>query len=219
MAQFFNFGSRAGKALIVVAHADDETIFMGGTLLKNKDWESYLYVLAYRNNQGSDKKQLLEVIKAYEAFGVNIELCENIMEIESNQEDQVVSKQDKDIRACIEGLSNWTKQQKEEIEPYIIFTHNMEGEYGHPQHKKVNQSVNELFDGNPIWEFIAPCATNVVPQPFKKDVAIIQLTQDNLDKKREIYSHYQTEQGNWINDLSKIMLYEFGSGPEIFTKD
>lgn len=216
MAEVFNFDSNIRKALIVVAHADDETIFMGGTILKNKDWEWYLYVLAYRNNKTFDKSQLDGVIKAYEALGIKIHLCKNIMEIESTQDDQVVGKQDIMIKNCIEGLYNYAK---EEIKPDIILTHNKEGEYGHPQHKKVNQYVNALFPGNTVWEFIAPCATNVVPQPFKKDVVIIQLNQDDLDKKRKIYSHYQTEQGNWINDLSKIMLYQFDSGPEVFTKD
>jgi predicted peroxiredoxin len=216
MAEVFNFDSNIRKALIVVAHADDETIFMGGTILKNKDWEWYLYVLAYRNNKDLDKSQLDGVIKAYQAFGVKIHLCKNIMEIESTQDDQVVGKQDIKIKDCIEGLNNYARG---EIKPDIILTHNKEGEYGHPQHKKVNQYVNTLFTGNTVWEFIAPCATNVVPQPFKKYVITIRLNQDDLDKKRKIYSHYQTEQSNWINHLSKIMLYQFGSGPEVFTKD
>ena len=214
MTEIFNFDSNIKKALIIVAHADDETIFMGGTILKNKNWEWCLYVLNYRNNKEVDKKQLDEVIKVYKEMGVKMNLCENIMEIESSQDDEVVNKQN--IRGGIEKLNEYAKKQ---IKPDIIFTHNKDGEYGHPQHKKVNQYANEFFKENVVWEFIAPGATNVVPQPFKKDIIIIQANQDDLDKKRKIYSHYKTEQGNWINDLSKIMLYQFGTGPEIFTKD
>ena len=135
------------------------------------------------------------------------------MKIESNQDDE------ENIKGCIEELKNWTSHKNKQIESYIIFTHNREGEYGHQQHKKVNKYVNELFPDNIVWEFISPCATNVVPQPFKKEVVIVKLNQGDLDKKRKIYSNYKTEQGNWINDLSMIMLYQFGSGPEIFTKD
>ena len=211
MTQSFDFDSDIKKALIIVAHADDETIFMGGTILKYKNWEWYLYVSAYRNNKDADKKQLDEVIKVYKGMGVKMNLCENIMKIESSQDDEVVNKQN--IKDEINKLA------QENIKPDITFTHNKDGEYGHPQHKKINQYANEFFKENVVWEFIAPGATNVVPQPFKKDIIIIQANQDDLDKKRKIYSHYKTEQGNWINDLSKIMLYQFGTGPEIFTKD
>lgn len=215
----FNFfdGSARRKALIIVAHADDETIFMGGTILLHKDWEWRLFCIAFRNNKEDDKKQLEEVLQIYKRLGVDIKLNSKGMVVESKQEDEEVKSQESLIEEAIKGLN--ADLQKESWPPDIVFTHNESGEYGHPQHKAAHRFVTGTFIGINIWEFISPCATNVVPQPFKSNVAIIKLNASDLTRKREIYSFYKTEQGNWINDLSKIMLYQFGSGPEIFTKD
>lgn len=192
------------NAAIIVAHPDDETIFCGGTLLNYPKWNWHIVCLTWNIVDDPRGTQFQRAMDMYKSYGVNISSFQCMGKI-----DQSLSQgENQNWKISISNLN---------LSPTIVLTHNVEGEYGHPHHKAVNRICNELFAN--VWEFICPGATNVAPQPFKANIATIPLSRDVLNKKVEVYNRsYTSELNNWWN-LSDLMLYEFKSGPEIFTQD
>ena len=57
------------NALVIVAHPDDETIWMGGTILKNKNWKWTILSLCRKNDADREPK-FMEVCSFYGAEGI-----------------------------------------------------------------------------------------------------------------------------------------------------
>lgn len=120
---------KSARALVVVAHPDDETIWMGGTIMKYPDWDWTIFSLC----RGDDKDRgpkFRRVAEFYHARPVITDLeDEGMMGITVS-----VPK----IEALI------TRRLKQRQFDYI-FTHGDNGEYGHPRHKGVNRAVKKLL--------------------------------------------------------------------------
>ena len=66
------------EALCIVAHPDDETIWVGGTILKNKDFNWTILSLCRKNDLGRAPK-FRKVCKFYKAKSIGIHLrCESV---------------------------------------------------------------------------------------------------------------------------------------------
>ena len=115
------------KALVIVAHCDDETLWMGGTLNRVPlDWT--IISITNDDTHGRDpqfhdncnrigaKSYIL-----HEKQGLNI----------SWSHEKVKQK----ILDIIGPKEEWS----------LIFTHNKNGEYGHFQHKEVHKIVKSMF--------------------------------------------------------------------------
>lgn len=193
------------NALLLVAHPDDETIFCGGTMLYYPKWNWQVVCMTWDENHPR-YKQFVDAMECYKAVGVNITSFSTL-----KHEDNGSDLTDPEIK-------DWSESLKElEISPDIILTHNLLGEYGHSHHKSLNSIANGLYKN--VWEFICPGAVNVVPQPYKKDINVVPLSADILNKKTEIFNQcYRSELYIWKN-LPDVMLYEFRTGPEIFTSN
>lgn len=120
------------EALVIVAHPDDETLWMGGTILKNKDWNWTIFSLCRRTDKDRYPK-FLKVCKIY-----------NAKPIISNLNDSDGKPQN--IRNIIKKIENNLKQKQFDF----IFTHNEDGEYGHIRHKEVNKAVKQLIKDKKI---------------------------------------------------------------------
>jgi LmbE family N-acetylglucosaminyl deacetylase len=118
------------KCLAIVAHPDDETIWMGGLILQNKiaDWTIFSLCRASDADRAPKYKK---VCKFYGAGCIMTDL---------DDEGKSTIKQG---ASAAEKIIN-KKIGKESFD--YVFTHGANGEYGHPAHKSVHQAVKKLFE-------------------------------------------------------------------------
>ena len=114
------------KILVIVAHPDDETIWMGNTLLKNSNkWNTTILSLCRRDDSDRAPK-FAKICKIYNARGFMSDL-----------EDEKLNKipLDESIRRIKKFSGKYDR----------IFTHNKNGEYGHIRHKDAHKAVNRML--------------------------------------------------------------------------
>ncbi len=116
------------KALIIVAHPDDETIWMSGFILKNKDWDWTILSLCRKH----DKDRSVKFKKVCNFY--------NAKSFMDNLND--TNKKPVDIKRIINKIKKYTKKNHYDF----IFTHNSNGEYGHIRHKEVHQAITNMIE-------------------------------------------------------------------------
>jgi LmbE family N-acetylglucosaminyl deacetylase len=119
------------SVLVIVAHPDDETIWMGGTLLKNKSrWNITIISLCRRD----DRDRAPRFRNACKVF--------NAKPFMSDLEDEKLN----DINS--EEVINRIKKFVGKENYDSIFTHGKNGEYEHKRHIDVHNAVNEMIKNN-----------------------------------------------------------------------
>lgn len=114
------------RCLVIVAHPDDETIWMGGMILKHKDWEWTIFSLCRKNDPDRAQK-FMKVCEFYGAKGIIGDLDDEIL---------------KPLPAHY--IINKMNEYLEKREYDVIFTHGRNGEYGHLRHKEVHIAVKKM---------------------------------------------------------------------------
>lgn len=114
------------NVLIVVAHPDDELIWMGGMLLRHKnDWNITVLSLT----RASDKDRAPKFKKSCETLGVNGFIYD--------LDDETANPWNPEDATSI--ISNFSDRNYD-----IVFTHGENGEYNHLRHKELNKIINKL---------------------------------------------------------------------------
>lgn len=207
------------KALLVVAHPDDETIFAGGLILLSRETR---WTIVCCSNEGNPTRQN-EFLCA----------CEFLAKHSGNSIEPIFlnlllkSEERLDHHALIKALSPYAKGYD------IVFTHNSQGEYGHEHHKLVHNCVIESVDISNIWCFISPGSSNVNQDKLRSkkpegnasldlNSEIIRLKVQSFQEchvsQAMVYGYDSVSKVLHNTDLKETLLWYFeNSGREEFT--
>ena len=128
------------ELMVVSTHQDDELIFFGGTIPYYTVAQNRPTVVVYMANCGRSRRQ--EALSGLWAMGVR-------------NYPQFINLKDKRVTSIEEGLKLWGGQDHvlEELaacircyRPEVIVTHDLDGEYGHNQHKITARLMQQAID-------------------------------------------------------------------------
>lgn len=167
------------KCLVVVAHPDDETIWMGGTITKFIGWDWHVLSLCRGND--SDREPRFRAAAH--------ELCATsyISDLDDSPVLQPLSPELSEIKSRIESL---VPSQFD-----LIFTHAQNGEYTrHERHEQVHRAVCEMVDGGDLVGEIAyfayyDDAGTHPPKPDSRADISINLNVSEFGLKQHIISN------------------------------
>ncbi len=174
MANLENIINKYNNVLIFTAHHDDEVLFTGGLIeyLFNKNINIYLLVSTnYKDeniNYDTDTKynNFLSIMEKYKINFTELNLP-NI---------SLSNKKSYDYKTTLNIIKNYFQNNKFDI----IFTHNKNGEYGHPQHKLINKYIKFLKKSNIMNSTVFTFGNN-------KSSFFLKI---NLDVKHELIKMY-----------------------------
>ncbi len=191
------------RALLLTAHPDDETIFCGGLLLSQLHWRWHIVCITTETDTRFN--EFITAMEAFKRLGVNITNYETL-----NMADRGKVLRDSEFRA-------WLAAVKElDLAPDIVFTHNENGEYGHPHHVAANKIAHKLY-GN-VWDFWCPGEFDGPKQFKNKQLNQLNLNKEILKQKNNIFDlSYKAQKEGLLGGLPSIMKYEFEAGTEFFT--
>ncbi len=161
--------SKQKQNVIVVAHPDDETIWFGALILKNRTrpWKVICVTDGNADQMGKKRRRQFEAacekLKVYDTDWLGFpDIYEKRLDVESLQAQLLESLHGKILR------------------PDTIFTHGILGEYGHPHHQDVSFAVHTAFrKTNPVYSVAYNCHPDwtVTLTPKQYDVKLAILTQ------------------------------------------
>ena len=124
--------------LMFVAHPDDEMLWGGRELIKNK----YLVVCITCGSNKVRVQEFKKVMKEVNDKYLMLGYPDKIMNMRSNWKNEYESIR-KDVEK-IYRLKNWKK----------VVVHNPMGEYGHMHHRMTSKIVTDVVDHNKLYYFI-----------------------------------------------------------------
>lgn len=169
---------KQGKALVIVAHPDDEVIWMGGAIMRNPrvDWTVYSLCRSSDTDREPKFRRVSNLLRATPIIS-DLE-DEDVMSVKESV--PVI----KDlISGNIQGRFNY------------VFSHGQNGEYGHIRHLGVHRAVSDLFAENKLladnlFFFNYNCQKEDIGlirvEPKPDTDLILELSEEELARKKRI---------------------------------
>jgi hypothetical protein len=136
--------------MMVVAHPDDESIFGGAALIREKGWK----VICLTN--GDNETRSYEFLRAMRRVGASCEIWDYLDKYEGSFDAELVGK---DLEKVI---------AKHRF--HRIVTHNLRGEYGHSQHKSLSKILHDRGIDN---LYVFEKSNDILPFPLLRDKLIL----------------------------------------------
>lgn len=195
------------KCLVIVAHPDDETIWMGGLMLRHPDWAWRIIALS----RGNDPDRAPKFRMAARVYGA-------ASAISDLDDSPVLASLSEDLREIKDRISAMLDETKGP--PGLLFTHGVCGEYvRHIRHEQVHCAVEEMRTANELrgdLVYFAYADTNGVPAPIPAadaDASIALRADEYTAKQRVIREIYGFTEGQFETQAAgRIEAFRFGTG-------
>lgn len=189
------------NALVITAHPDDESLFMGGTIAEFKNWSWRILCVTDCDERYNAirRKELLCACNIYKKHGSRIEpFMLGITKQKRCFDKTEIAEKIKDFLRLAQS-------------PDIVFTHSKIGEYGHNTHRLIHSVVNETGLNN-IYTF----SSGESGSP-RKDTDTVRLSDRSLFAKREAISLYLNgSQKTNLSRLRSVVDSAFNADTEVF---
>lgn len=158
------------KALLLVAHPDDEAIFAGALMLSQPKWEWTVACMTYASHDARGV-EFDQSIETFTDAGVNITGA-TMLGVHDTEGAVLAATDYSQWRNAVEAL---------DVRADVVYTHNRRGDYGHGHHMAVSSIAADVYPETERWEFYNPYLSGVGYQdrsstlrhlwhPHKRDV-------------------------------------------------
>lgn len=195
------------KALIITAHPDDESLFMGGTIAEFKRWRWTVLCVTdcdERYNR-QRRRELLKACSIYNRGGSRVTpLALGIVKKKGRFSKVEITKR----------LGDFI----EEFGPFdIVFTHGNRGDYGHKTHKLIHNIVKGLGLPN-LYIFTTPHKKSVWLKSQKNIQSINLSPKSHRTKSQAINVYLKGSQKTNLSRLKRFVFYALNTRAEHFIR-
>lgn len=152
------------KSLVIVAHPDDEAIWMGGLIIRNHSWNWHVLSLSRAGDPDREPR--------FRLAGDDLRATTFISDLDDSPIPLPLSPDLHEIKDRIRGIGP--------LEFDLVFTHGASGEYGHVRHQQVHRAVTEMAAAGELHGDLVFFAYQ------KKPNIEISLSPDEYAKKKHI---------------------------------
>jgi len=170
------------NVLIIFAHPDDETMLCGGTLALLRRQGAQIHYLCATRGEGGEagepplcEREQLGAVRAAELSCAVHALGGGVLEF-MGYVDPTVGPGDAlyPFTGDLEKFGTEILQAVQRIQPDVVLTHGSNGEYGHPAHKVIHQTVVAALEKIPanrpfLYTFQAAFAGHPKPRIMNRD--------------------------------------------------